>query len=276
MEYETVQGVEVPALGLGTWRLTGDNCQQAVETALELGYRHVDTAQAYGNEREVGHALGAADVAREDIFLTTKLDAGNRDYQSVIDSTRDSLDRLRTSYVDLLLIHQPNYFATADHEETLSAMADLVDEGLVRHVGVSNFDVDQLHEAREVSREPVFTNQVQYHPFWNQERLLDYCRIHDVLLTAYSPLGHGGVIDDPLLERIGERYGKSAAQVAIRWLLQQDGVATIPKATSREHLQSNLDVFDFWLTDEEMRAIRRPSKLRTASSFLRSRLGLTG
>jgi diketogulonate reductase-like aldo/keto reductase len=276
MDYVTVQGVDVPALGLGTWRLTGEDCREAVTTALEMGYRHVDTAQAYGNEAEVGHGIGAADVAREDIFLTTKLDARNRSYQRVVESTRESLRKLKTDYVDLLLIHQPNYLSSADHAETLSAMADLVEEGLVRHVGVSNFDVDKLDAARQASPEPILTDQVQYHPFWDQTPLLDYCRIHDVMVTAYSPLGHGGVIDDPLLERIGDRYDKSAAQVALRWLLQQEGVATIPKATSREHLEANLAVFDFELTDDEMRAIRRPSKAKTAASFLRSRLGLTG
>jgi len=276
MEQVTVQGIEMPALGLGTWQLTGEDCREAVRTALELGYRHVDTAQAYGNETAVGHALGAANVDRDEIFLTTKLDSDNRDYQSVVDSTRESLRRLGTNYVDLLLIHQPNYLSRASHAETLRAMTDLREEGLVRHVGVSNFDADALHAAREASDAPILTNQVQYHPYWDQTKLLDYCRIHDVLLTAYSPLGHGGVVDDPLLQRIGERYDKSAAQVALRWLIQQDGVATIPKATSREHLEANLAVFDFWLTDEEMREIGRPSKLKTAASFLRSRLGLTG
>jgi diketogulonate reductase-like aldo/keto reductase len=272
MEYETVQGVEVPALGLGTWRLTGDECERAVRTALELGYRHVDTAQAYGNEREVGHGIGAANVDREEVFLTTKLDAGNRDYQSVVDSTRDSLDRLRTNYVDLLLIHQPNHFSLASHEETLRAMADLVDEGLVRHVGVSNFDVDELDEARRACEKPILTNQVQYHPFWNQQRLLDYCRIHDVLLTAYSPLARGGALDDPALVQIGNRYGNSPAQVALRWLLQQEGVAAIPKASSRDHLEANMAVFDFELTDAEIERIRDPSKVRTGVQFVRSQL----
>ncbi|MEF8975890.1 MAG: aldo/keto reductase [Halapricum sp.] len=270
MEYETAQGVEVPAIGLGTWQLTGADCRRAVETALEVGYRHLDTAQAYGNEHEVGDGIAASDVDREEIFLTTKLDTRNRSYQRVVDSTRASLDRLGTDYVDLLLIHQPNYLTRASHEETLRAMTDLVDEELVRHVGVSNFGVEKLRAAREASAVPIFTDQVQYHPYWNQTELIDYCRVHDVLLTAYSPLARGGVLDDRVLARIGNRYGKSPAQVALRWLLQQDGVVTVPKATSREHIEANLDVFDFWLTDAEMREIRQPSKLRTAASFLRS------
>lgn len=270
MDYETTQGVEVPALGLGTWQLTGDDCPTAVETALEVGYRHIDTAQVYGNEAEVGEGIAAAEIDREEIFLTTKLDTRNRTYQRVVDSTRESLDRLDTEYVDLLLIHQPNYLTLASHEETLRAMADLRDEGLIRHVGVSNFGVEKLRRAREVSDAPILTNQVQYHPYWDQRKLLDYCRVHDILLTAYSPLARGAVLDDPILERIGRGYDKSPAQVALRWLLQQDGVVTIPKATSREHIEANLDVFDFELSDAELREIRQPSKLRTAAAFLRS------
>ena len=255
MEYETAQGVEVPALGLGTWQLTGQNCRNAVETALDVGYRHIDTAQVYGNEAEVGEGIAAADVDREEIFLTTKLDTRNRTYQRVVDSTRESLDKLGTDYVDLLLIHQPNYLTRASHEETLRAMGNLVDEGLVRHVGVSNFGVEKLKRVREVSDVPILTDQVQYHPYWDQRKLLDYCRVHDVLLTAYSPLARGSVLDDPILERIGTGYGKSSAQVALRWLLQQDGVVTIPKATSREHIEDNFGSLDVELDEDAMARI---------------------
>jgi diketogulonate reductase-like aldo/keto reductase len=156
--------------------------------------------------------------------------------------------------------------------ETLDAMNDLVDEGLVENIGVSNFPPDLLDDARSLSDAPILTDQVQYHPYWDQSQLLDYCRVHDVLLTAYSPLARGGVLDDPALVQIGNRYDKSPAQVALRWLLQQDGVAAIPKATSREHLDANLAVFDFELTDAEMRRIRDPSKLKTGLQFLRSQL----
>jgi diketogulonate reductase-like aldo/keto reductase len=270
MEHVTAQGVEVPAIGLGTWRMTGETCRRAVGEALELGYRHVDTAQMYGNERAVGAAIAAADVDREEVFLTTKLALSNRTAEGVVRSTRASLNRLRTEYVDLLLIHQPH--PTVADAETLDAMGKLVDEGLVRHVGVSNFSVDRLQRAREASPAPILTNQVQYHPFWDQTELLDYCRIHDLVLTAYSPLAHGGAIDDDTLDAIGARYGKSGAQVALRWLIQQDGVVAIPKSTSREHLRANLAVFDFALTDREVEAIARPSLARTAESFLRGRL----
>jgi 2,5-diketo-D-gluconate reductase B len=281
IETVTVQGVEVPRLGLGTWRLTGDDCREAVATALELGYRHIDTAQVYRNERQVGDALAASDVPREDVFLATKL-GPQRSYDDVLRTTEESLARLGTDYLDLLLIHWPNgrppgsppnpLSNAPDHEETLRAMNELVDEGTVRNIGVSNFDIDLLDEARELSDAPVLTDQVQYHPFWDQQELLDYCRIHDVLLTAYSPLGHGGVLDDAVLERIGRRHAKTPAQVALRWLVQQDGVATIPKATSREHLEANMAIFDFELTEAEMREIRRPSKYETLKGFLKARV----
>ncbi|MCQ4333813.1 aldo/keto reductase [Natronomonas sp. F2-12] len=266
----TVRGVEIPAVGLGTWRLTGEACRRAVRTALELGYRHVDTAQAYGNERQVGGALRASDVDREDVFVTTKLGRGSRGYDDVRRSVEESLAKLGTEYVDLLLIHWPNLRTPL--RETLAAMNELVDDGAVRHVGVSNFDLDRLSRARELSEHGILTNQVQYNPYWPQSELLDYCRIHDISLTAYSPLAHGGVLEDPVLEEIGVRYDKTAAQVALRWLLQQPNVLTVPKASSREHLSENLAVFDFELTDEEMDRIPRPSKTRAVSGFLKGRL----
>ncbi|WP_254824687.1 aldo/keto reductase [Haloglomus halophilum] len=281
MESITVQGVEVPRLGLGTWRLTGDDCREAVGTALDLGYRHIDTAQVYTNERQVGDALAASDVPREEVFLATKL-GPQRSSDDVLRTTEESLARLGTDYLDLLLIHWPNgrppgsppnpLASAPDHAETLDAMNELVESGTVRNIGVSNFDVDQLDAARELSDAPILTDQVQYHPFWDQQDLLSYCRVHDVLLTAYSPLGHGGVLDDPVLERIARRHAKTPAQVALRWLVQQDQVATIPKATSREHLEANMAIFDFELTETEMREIRRPSTYETLKGFLKARV----
>ena len=275
MEYVTVQDEEIPKIGLGTWRLTDEDCRQAVVTALNLGYRHIDTAQAYGNERQVGDAIRTSETDRDEIFLTTKLSRLNFAHDDVLRSTEESLAKLGTDYIDLLLIHWPTDqipIRGTPLTETLDAMNELVDREKVRHIGVSNFDLDRLDEARQHSDAPILTDQVQYHPFWDQTRLLDYCEIHDVMLTAYSPLGHGGALDDELLADIGERYGKTSAQVALRWLVQQDMVSTIPKATSREHLEANLAVFDFELSAEEMDSIGRPSKLRTLSGFVRSRI----
>jgi len=281
VEPVAARGVEVPAVGLGTWRLRGDDCRRSVETALELGYRHVDTAQAYGNERAVGDAIHASSVDRDDVFLTTKLDGGNRGRDAVHRSVRASLDRLGVDAVDLLLIHWPNGRPPGlpvrlpggpPLAETLTAMNELVDAGLVRHVGVSNFDVRLLDTARRLSDDPLLVDQVQFHPYWDQRNLHAYCRRNDVLLTAYSPLCHGAVLDDDRLAAVGRRYDKTPAQVALRWVIQHEGVHAVPKATSRDHLAENLDVFDFELTEAEMERLHRPSKLRTLAGFARSRL----
>ncbi|WP_227356839.1 aldo/keto reductase [Haladaptatus salinisoli] len=269
MEYETIRGEQIPKIGLGTWRMEGATCRNAVSTALELGYRHVDTAQAYGNERQVGQAIATADVAREDVFLTTKVWPMHRSYRDIVDSVHGSLARLGTDYVDLLLIHWPNPIAST--REVMRALSDLRSEGLTRHIGVSNFDVDQLAAAQNAAGAPVLTDQVQFHPFHPQSDLLDYCREHGVLLTAYSPLAHGGVVDDHVLTELGAKYEKTPAQVALRWVVQHDGVVTIPKAASEEHLEENLAVFDFELTETEMALVERPSRVRTGVSRLRGR-----
>jgi len=246
-------GADVPAIGLGTWRLTGHRCRRAVEAALELGYRHVDTAQKYGNEREVGIALSASDVSREDVFLTTKVWVRNARYDDVIYSTERSLDRLGTDYVDLLLLHWPHPFVPI--EETMAAMNRLQEAGTVRHVGVSNFTIPYLEEAMEILESPIVANQVKYHPYHDQDELLEYCVDHEICLTAYSPLAEGVVPGDDRLEVIGEPYGKSATQVALRWLLQQPAVAAIPKAASHRHIEANADVFDFELSPDELAAV---------------------
>jgi 2,5-diketo-D-gluconate reductase B len=252
MESVSVRSVEVPALGFGTARLTGDACRDAVAHALELGYRHIDTAQMYDNEAAVGDAIATASVDRDEIFLVTKVHRRNLAYEDVLSSVQDSLDRLGTS-IDLLLIHAPS--RSVPVEESSDAMNQLQTEGRVEHIGVSNFSVSQLQEAIAASQKPILTNQVEYHPFTDQSDLLAFCIENDIMLTAYSPVAEGRVIGNDTLRTIGQTYGKSEAQVALRWLLQQDCVAAIPKAATRQHRQENLDLFDFELTDEEMRDI---------------------
>jgi 2,5-diketo-D-gluconate reductase B len=247
MQYVTVHGEDVPALGLGTWELTGRDCRRAVQQALELGYRHVDTAQAYGNEAQVGAALKATPIDRSELFVTTKVWNDAHASDDVRRSTEDSLGRLDCSYIDLLLIHWPVELERL--EETLEAMLRLRDDGLVRHVGVSNFTPSQVDRALRSA--PIFCNQVEYHPYLSQGALLTQARRHGFLLTAYSPLARGAVLHDPTLSEIAERHGKSPAQVVLRWLLDQEGVAVVPKATSAAHLEANLAVFDFTLGDEE-------------------------
>jgi 2,5-diketo-D-gluconate reductase B len=246
-----VQGDEVPAMGLGTWALDGSECVEAVVDALSLGYRLLDTAQAYGNEAEVGTGIRRAGVDRRDVWVTTKVAWDNLGYDACVASVRQSLDRLETDWIDLLLIHWPR--TDQPLEETLGAMGRLQDEGAVRRIGVSNFTPSLLREALEIA--PVFCNQVEYHPFLAQDELLELARSHDILLTAYSPLARGRVVEDETLRSIGEEHGKSAAQVALRWLLQQTGVGAIPKAADAKHRRENFEVFDFSLSDDEMTRI---------------------
>jgi 2,5-diketo-D-gluconate reductase B len=248
VEYQSIKDERVPSLGLGTYRLTGEDCVGAVERALSMGYRNVDTAQMYGNEAEVGRGMEGSGVDRGEIFLTTKVWPSDYEHDRVIRKTRESLKKLRTEYVDLLLMHWPGDGVPMG--ETLGAMRELQEDGGVKHIGVSNFSPSLVEEAQE--QVDVFCNQVEYHVYRGQDALLDQARQMDYLLVAYRPLSRGGVERDGTLREIGEAHGKSAAQVALRWLIQQEKVSAIPKATGEEHLRANLDVFDFELSDEEM------------------------
>lgn len=247
-----IQGDSVPALGLGTWQVNGEECERAVEHALEIGYRHIDTAQAYENEREVGRGLQAANVDRDEIFLTTKVWYENLSPERVRSTTEASLSRLDTPYVDLLLVHWPN--DEFDLHETIDALQELRAEGKTRHIGVSNFPGYLLEEALSYA-DNIFCDQVEYHPYLGQEELLEMADEHDLLITAYSPLARGKVLDDEALREIAEEHGKSPAQVTLRWHVQQDRVAAIPKASSAEHRESNFDIWDFELSEEEMERI---------------------
>ncbi len=247
MDYQTIKGEKVPSLGLGTWRLSGQECIRAVERALDLGYRHIDTAQIYANENEVGRGIRNSGVEREEIFLVTKVWTSSFSHDDAIRSSYESLKKLQTEYVDLLLMHWPN--PRVPLEETLGAMRELQEEGSVKHVGVSNFPPSMVEEATQHAE--IFCNQVEYHPYKAQNELLEQAKVMDYLLTAYSPVAGGAAVDDATLREIGKAHGKTAAQVALRWLIQQEKVAAIPKATSEDHLRSNLDIFDFELSDEE-------------------------
>ncbi|CAA9484223.1 MAG: hypothetical protein AVDCRST_MAG45-354 [uncultured Solirubrobacterales bacterium] len=246
-----IQGVDVPSLGFGTFQLSGDDCERGVERALSVGYRHLDTARAYGNESEVGAGMERSGVERGEVFLTTKLTSSDLGRDRVEPAVSDSLERLRTDYVDLLLIHWPSRDTTTP--ETLAAMQEVQDEGRVRHVGVSNFPPSQLEAALEQA--PIFCNQVEHHPLLGQQRLRELAVEHDLLLTAYSPLAQGEVLSDPALEEIAEAHGATAAQVTLRWLIDQDHVCAIPKATSFERIESNLAALELELSDEERRRI---------------------
>lgn len=258
----TVQGVEVPKLGYGTWLVEGEDAYVGVRDALALGYRHIDTARAYGNEREVGRALADAGVPREQVWLTTKVWYEHAAPDVLTRVFERQLADLRVDHVDLLLLHWPA--PATPLARTLGAMDALREQGLARHIGVSNFPAQLLREALALA--PIVADQVEYHPYLSQGPVMHECLEHDLLLIAYSPFAHGHVHDDPELARIGARHGKSAGQVALRWLLDQPNVAALPKASSHARRAENLDVFDFELGDDERAAIAACSRrhLRTA------------
>ncbi len=227
----------MPTLGLGTWQNTDhDQCVESVRTALSTGYRHVDTAQAYGNEDAVGEGIAAADVDRDDVFLATKVWIDRLDRESVLSSVEESLERLGTDYLDMLYVHWPA--GSYDPAETLPAVAELVDRGRVRHAGVSNFEPEHLERATEEWSVVPFANQFECHPLLPRSELREYCRAHDVSVVAYSPLARGDVFDVPEIREVADRHGASPAQVSLAWL-REKGVAAIPKATGADHVRDN-------------------------------------
>lgn len=247
----TIQGEKVPVLGFGTWQLRGEQCRQGVEHALSLGYRHIDTAQAYENEEEVGRAIQNSSVPRDDIFLVSKVWTKHFDPDDTLRTTRESARKLRVDTIDLMLMHWPS--DEIPHAETLGALVKLQEEGTIRRIGVSNFSPQQVEDARRHAT--IFCNQVKYHPLHHQDALVEQAQDLDYLLTAYSPLAKGEVTDTAVLSEIGDAHGKTAAQVALRWLIQQEKVCAIPRSSSDEHRASNFDVFDFQLSDSEMARI---------------------
>ncbi|WP_435063047.1 aldo/keto reductase [Halobaculum sp. EA56] len=243
----------MPMLGLGTWENTDpEECREAVATALETGYRHVDTAQIYGNEAEVGDGIARADVDREEVFLATKVWIDNLAPEDVRATTEASLDRLGVDSVDLMYVHWPA--REYDPEATLSAFNELYDEGLIDRIGISNFEPEQVAEAVELSDAPVFANQVELHPLLQQEELREACADHDVEVVAYSPLARGKVFDVPELTEIAEKHGVSEAQVSLAWL-REKGVTAIPKATSEAHIRDNWESLALELDDEDVATI---------------------
>jgi len=245
-----VSELDLHRLGLGTWQnRETEQCAASVRTALETGYRHIDTAQAYENEAAVGRGIAESSVPREEMFLATKVQSGNLGYDDVIATTGVSLDRLRTDYIDLLYVHWP--IDSYDAEETLAAFQRLFDEGKIRHVGVSNFEPRHLDEAREILDAPIFANQVELHPYLQQTELREYAAEHGHHVVAYSPLARTEVLDDPVLGDIAEKHDASVPQVTLAWLLSLDGVVAIPKATSAEHIRDNWGAYDVDLDEED-------------------------
>jgi 2,5-diketo-D-gluconate reductase B len=250
MHNVTANGASIPALGFGTWALPDDRVQPLVEHALSVGYRHLDTAQMYGNEAAVGAGLKASGLERDQVFLTTKIWPDNfaeADFRRAAD---ERLRLLGVDRLDLLLLHWPS--KTVPLAETIRALNAVKEAGQTRHIGVSNFTTKLIDEAVRLSAAPLVTDQVEYHPFLSQAKVMAKLAEQGMSLTAYCPLARGKVVDDPVLSEIGRAHGKSATQVALRWLVQQEGVIAIPRSSSEARIEANLQVFDFELSAAEM------------------------
>jgi 2,5-diketo-D-gluconate reductase B len=252
MLFVEANGAKIPAIGLGTWELRGRTCARLVEQALRLGYRHIDTAQVYENEREVGDGLRASGVRRDEVFITTKVWTSHFAPHDLERSTKESLTRLRVSEVDLLLLHWPN--PRVPLSETVGALAHVRELGMARHIGISNFTVALIDEAVEKCPAPLVCDQVEYHPYLDQTKVREACARHGMAIVAYSPIAKGRIKNDELLAAIGKAHGKSAAQVCLRWLVQQN-VSAIPRTSRLERLSENMEIFDFELSEDEMRRI---------------------
>ena len=248
------KGAKIPLLGLGTWELRGRTCARVVEQALKLGYRHVDTAEMYDNEREVGEGVRASGVKRNDIFLTTKIWPSHFAPRALERAARDCLVRLRLSEVDLLLLHWPN--PQIPLAETLGALCKVKKDGLARHIGISNFTVALIDEATQIATEPLVCDQIECHPFLDQSKVIEACRDKGMAVVAYSPIARGNAGKDQILARIGAAHKKTAAQISLRFLVQQR-IVVIPRTSKLERLSENAAIFDFELSAAEMAEIAR-------------------
>jgi diketogulonate reductase-like aldo/keto reductase len=250
-------GAQMPAIGYGTMEFSG-RAPELIAAAIASGYRHIDTARKYGTEQFVGEGIRASGIGRGELWVTTKvteLDAREADFMRSVET---SLKTLGLDYVDLLLVHWPQ--PKVPFAETLGALAKAKRQGLARNIGVSNFTLAMLDEAVHACPEPLVTNQLEYHCYLPQDRMLAALKRHGMILTAYCPVARGKLLDDPVVGEIATTHGKTPAQICLRWLIQQPGVAAVPRALEERHIADNIDVFDFSLTDEEM---RRLSSLRS-------------
>ena len=251
MQHLTIRNHKIPALGLGTYSINGMECTDAVSNALDQGYRHIDTAQMYGNEAEVGAGIKASPTEREHVFLTTKVLTENFGKRNFIPSVEDSLRKLKLDYVDLLLLHWPG--TDEANKLALDLLLECQNKGYTRLIGVSNFTIRMLEYAR--NHAPIICNQVEYHPYLSQQKMLEYLGENNMFLTAYRPLLKGAITTDKTLTQLAQKYSRTEGQIVLRWLMQQPNVAAIPKAASATHRANNLKIFDFELSEDDMQTI---------------------
>lgn len=251
----TAGKANIPVLGLGTWQSTGQDCVTVVKKALEMGYEHIDTAQAYDNEKEVGQGIKQSGVARDKFFLTTKIFPDDMKFQpeKLVEAAKRSLENLDTDYVDLLLLHWPD--DRVPLPETIPALCELQKQGLTRHIGVSNFNIADIIEAEKHADVPIVVNQVEFHPFIKQNTLQTFLNNHHILLEAYSPLARGDVFDNDTIKEIADKHNVTPAQISLAWILSDKHRVAIPKTSNPEHLQGNLDAINIELSAEELEKI---------------------
>ncbi|MFB6182618.1 MAG: aldo/keto reductase [Candidatus Nanohaloarchaea archaeon] len=253
MEHIKINNTEIPKIGLGTATLKGKKCIKTVKKAIKIGYRHIDTAQMYNNEKEIGKAIKKSNISRDKLFITTKLNKHNLTRKKAITSLDKSLKKLDLERVDLLLIHRPSKKTPV--QETLNAMHDLKKEGKILNIGVSNFTKTQLEKAEEKSLSPIINNQVKYNPYYPQKELIQKAKNQETSITAYSPLAKGRITKNETMQKIGDKHGKTPAQIALKWITQKNNVAAVPKASKENHLKQNLNIFDFKLSEEDINKI---------------------
>ncbi len=245
---------EIPSIGLGTWQLTGPECLHAIKTALKIGYRHIDTAEMYMNESEIGQVIRESTIPRDQLFITSKAWQNNLNFERVIKACEISLKRLKTDYLDLYLIHWPDKYLNM--KEILRGFKQLYDQKKIKAFGVSNFTINHLKDVIPICKEldlPISVNQVEFHPLLYQKELLDFCKENNITITAYSPLATGKIVKDETIKELAIKHDKTPSQISLRWLLSK-GIVVIPKASSDIHLQQNIDI-DFTLDQEDIERI---------------------
>lgn len=250
-------GNEIPAVGFGTWNLNDKECEKAVKSAIESGYRHIDTADYYGNHKEVGKGINNTDIARDNLFITSKVWKTDLKYNDVLTATKRFLDELNINYLDLLLIHWPNNEIPLS--ETFKAMQKLKKEELVKDIGVSNFTIKRLKEIPGFAREDVVLNQVEFHPYFYQKELLNYCFENDMKVTAYAPLARTEVFKEEIIKKIAAKYDKTPAQITLKWLIEKD-LIVIPRSSSVDHIKENMELFNWELSKEDQEKINDINK----------------
>ena len=255
----SVSGVNIPSIGYGTMLFPEpEKAVTLISEAIKSGYRHIDTARKYGSEQWVGEALRSTDIGRENIWITTKVTEENAKADDFARSVEKSLETMQLNYVDLLLIHWPQ--PKVPLSETIGALIKAKRHGLAKNIGISNFTVELIHKAVKISSEQLFTNQVEYHPYINQDKVIQTCRNYGISVTCHVPLARGVVLKDPEIIKIAQIHQKSPAQVTLKWLIQQENIIAVPRALSKEQIKENIDLADFSLSNEQMARI---SKLRS-------------